>query len=237
MTDVSFKTLHAKPADIKPLLEWPRNLQSFDFGHMSFDGYDLDEPEAEFDYAKFIDALESQGQSLRVLKIGYLPYYNTELHKLSTRLFPQLHTLTLNLVKKDLSPTSLRNLLGPSLHTLILDFHGDSQCGPFSTFAAVETQKMMRLGRWARRAKERGGGESLKRIGIRVFVDDSEEIGDVIGEERQCEHENKSKKLLAMALKCLERAGFQSFWIGASGVEHTAKDIRGFCECDDEARG
>ena len=95
----------------------------------------------------------------------------------------------------------------------------------------------MRLGRWARRTKERGGGESLKRIGIRVFADDSEEIGDVIGEERQCEHENKSKKLLAMALKCLERAGFQSFWIGASGVEHTARDIRGFCECDDEAHG
>lgn len=201
---------------------------------MSFDDYDLGEPEA-WNYAKLTNALESHRESLRVLKIGYLSNYELDLDIFSTRVFPQLHTLSLNMIGKLPSPTALRNWLSPSLHTLIFDFHGDSQCGPFSTFEAVETQNMMRVGSWARRIKASGSGENLKRIGIRVFADDSEEVGDVIGEERQCIHESRSKRLLVKALECLEHHGFQSFWIGASG-EHTPRDIRGFCKCDDDNR-
>ncbi|KAJ4138488.1 hypothetical protein NW768_002323 [Fusarium equiseti] len=230
LTDISFKSLHANPSDIKPLLEWPRNLHAFDFGHMLFDDYELDEPEA-WDYAKLTNALEPQRESLRILKIGFLPGYELDLDTLSTRVFPQLHTLSLNMMRKNPSLTKLCNWLSPSLHTLILDFHGDSQCGPFSTFAAAETQKMMRVGSWARRTKAHGGGgENLQRIGIRVFADDSEEVCDVIGEESRCMHNNLTKKLLVKALECLEHHGFQSFWIGASGIEHTARGIRESCK-------
>ncbi|KAH7183313.1 uncharacterized protein B0J16DRAFT_373797 [Fusarium flagelliforme] len=168
------------------------------------------------------------------LPIGYLPGKDLDLHTFSTRVFPQLHTLTLNMIKNDPSPKALRNWLSPSLNTLILDFHDNSQCGPFSILSSNEAPKVMRAGVWAGHAKDRGGGENFQRIGIRVFADDSEEIGNVVGEEGQCMHNSKSKKLLVFVLEYLELRGFRSFWIGASGVEHRARDIRGVCECKEK---
>ena len=74
-------------------------------------------------------------------------------------------------------------------------------------------------------------GRQLERIGVRVFAEDRNGREALFEKERANMHEDSEKHRLVVLLETLQKHGFSTFWIGASGVEYTAKEMRESCKC------
>jgi hypothetical protein len=75
------------------------------------------------------------------------------------------------------------------------------------------------------------GGRQLGRIGVRVFAEESEYREAVFEKERANMHEDGEKHRLVVLLEALQKHGFSTFWIGASGAEYTPREMRESCKC------
>ncbi|KAG8361175.1 hypothetical protein FVEN_g964 [Fusarium venenatum] len=230
--EISFRDLRAKAEVIKRLLEWPRNLHTFDVDHMTYDAYDWDQMEPDpayrWDHDKLTDVLLPQRQSLRVLNLGWLGYTLNQ-NTFSTWDYPQLQTLTLCITYEDPTPEACLRWLSPSLQTLVLNLQYNSvQQGIYSMLNKRQMGVVKMVGKCARKIKAGAGrgGSNLDRIGLQVFVDGSEVNRD--REPKFLPSNYDSKHLLVSALEKLQKYGFRSFCIGPSGTEYTAEDIRGF---------
>ncbi|RGP78249.1 hypothetical protein FLONG3_3564 [Fusarium longipes] len=229
--EIGFRGLRAKPEAIKRLMEWPRNLHTFDLGHMICDDYDWEgmepEPAYRWDHDKVTDVLMPQRQSLRVLRLGWLGYTLNQ-NAFSTWECPQLQKLTLCITYEPPTYDACLRWLSPSLKTLVLDFHYFSiQQGSYSMFTRRQYQKARRVARWAKKIKAGPGcgAKSLERIGLWVLAVNSE-YGQRNHEWDYMNGCDETKNLLIYALEKLEKYGFKSFWIAPSGAEYTAEDIK-----------
>ncbi|KAL3595554.1 hypothetical protein FPOAC2_09897 [Fusarium poae] len=231
LVEISFWNLRANPEAIKRLLEWPRNLYTFNLDHMTCDNSNsTEEPNAAYswDYANLADILQSQRQSLRVLKLGWLED-NVNQSAFSTSDYPQLHTLTLCVNHKSLvSAVSGSH----SLKTLILDLHSrDATRGIYSNIDIFPVGLIV-----AAVARVQGpklisepSMFKLERIGFRAFSDDSVSPD----QERKCIFGDYTRKALLIGnLLLVQTFDFQEFWVGPSGAEYTLDEVRNYCNCD-----
>jgi len=74
-------------------------------------------------------------------------------------------------------------------------------------------------------------GRQLERIGVRVFAEDWTCREGLFEKERVYMHEDSKKYTLVLLLEALQEYGLSTFWIGASGVEWTAREMRESCKC------
>ncbi|KAM0300627.1 hypothetical protein ACHAPM_005904 [Fusarium culmorum] len=236
-TEISISNLRAKTEAIKRLMEWPRNLQTFNINHVAYGNYGGDEtdpdPAYRWDHDKLGDVLMPQRHSLCVLKLGWLGY-KPEYNAFSSWEFPQLHTLTLCTASNSRPDGALDKWLSPSLHTIILDVRfADSREGTDDRFTSVHWENAASIAAHVKVIKEDSGhgARNLERIGLQVRIDDMASK-DPDGGQRSFSGDFNSSGHLMFAFRVIGQHGFRSFWVGPNGVECTDKDVRGFGKCE-----
>lgn len=133
------------------LIQWPRALTHFDFGHYYYNPFYMDLP-------MLAAWLHPHRETLRSLNIGYLSREGVGL-LFNASAFPKLETLTLSrwqiehrkrrgLPELTYAPDSADYLLAPNLHTFTLDFSVyDQHSEDFTDFTDPEENWLRSLAR------------------------------------------------------------------------------------------
>ena len=228
-----------RPEAVKRFLEWPKELHEFVVNDMTYDGYSWAETEPDpafrWNHALLVDVLSPQKDHLRSLDLGWLGY-DRDQNTFQVSAFPNLRRMALTVAYERPNKEACRNWLTPSLNTLTLDLHrNDSQGGP-SSHNCMHKLNAASIASFARIAREwlnkEGSAVGLRRIGIRAYSRGDTAWRDE--EEWNCRHGKYDQEMwtnLVQCLKDIETQGFEAFWVGYSGQQHTAEMMEAMCGC------
>ena len=228
-----------RPEAVKRFLEWPKELHEFVINDMTYDGYSWastePDPAYRWNHALLVDVLSPQKDHLRSLDLGWLGY-DRDQNTFQVSAFPNLRSMALTVAYERPNEEACRNWLTPSLNTLILDLHrNDSQCGP-SSHNCMRKRNAESIGSFVRMAREwlekDGSVVGLRRIGIRAYSRGDDAWRDE--EEGYCRHDEYDLEMWTNLIQCLkdiETQGFEAFWVGYSGQQHTAEMMEAMCGC------
>lgn len=232
VSTLRFLSMRAKPESIRRLLEWPRALHNLDIDIVWYDDDSIqDQPHSSYRSTdKLAHVLGLQRESLRTLKLECLQVA-FQYNKITTWPYPKLHTLAISVTNQELRSDNCYRWISPSLRTLIFDVNAGYSRGDFrGTFRESDITWLLNHGCTAGLIKNEGGRQ-LERIGVRLFARGRSCREALFEKERTNMHEDNEKHRLVHLLEALQKYGVSTFWIGASGAEYTAREMRESCKC------
>lgn len=206
---------------------------------MTYGGYSwaeaVPDPSYRWNHRILVEVLSPQKDHLRSLDLGWLGY-DRDQNTFEVSAFPNLRSMALTVASERPNEEACRNWLTPSLNTLILDLHMNSlECGPSShnCMHKLSAASIASFARMAREWSEKDGSVAgLRRIGIRAYSRGDDAWRDE--EEGYCRHGEYDLDMWTNLIQCLkdiETQGFEAFWVGYSGQQHTAEMMEAMCGC------